>query len=147
MVDMALREELLVQPVEDYFTSYGYMMVREVQFFSKYIDLFGFNGGSSSTVAVELKVRNWRRAIKQAKIYSLCANRVYIAMPYLVAKRAAKEMGSDCIGVLAVHTGEHLSCWRVEELMAASESPQKREDFASWLVDSCKVAGERDNGC
>ncbi len=144
---MALREELLVQPVEDYFISLGYVMAREMQFFSKYIDLFGFNGGASSTVAVELKVRDWRRAIKQAKIYSLCANRVYIAMPYLVAKRAAKEMGSDCIGLLAVHTREHPGRWRVDELIAASESPRKREDFASRLVESCKVAGERDNEC
>lgn len=59
----------------------------------------------SSLVAVELKLRDWRRAVAQAGRYRLFAERSYVAMPVArMTPGLQAEARRNRVGVLAVHT-------------------------------------------
>ena len=67
------------------------------------------------TVAVELKLRKWRRAVEQALVYQLCSDYVFVAVPAATAKRIdLDEFHAYGIGLLSV-TGYRC----VQELPAA----------------------------
>jgi hypothetical protein len=80
--------------------------------------LYGYSAETDCTVAVELKLRNWRRAVEQALVYQLCSDYVFIAVPATTAKRIdLEELRTHGIGLLAV-SGRRC----VEELPAALSS-------------------------
>jgi len=71
---------------------------------------------------VELKLRAWRDALRQATAYQLAADRAYVAMPLgrvqeVWGRRQAFER--EGIGLLAVDSGT-----RVRDAMPASASPR-----------------------
>lgn len=59
------------------------------------------------TTAVELKLRDWKKAIIQAKNYQLGSNYVYIAVPlsrvYNVLRKAEYYLKKEGIGLLIVN--------------------------------------------
>lgn len=75
----------------------------EVQFFEYSIDLYGYAASADVTVAVELKLTRWKRAFEQALVYQLCADYVYLALPWDAAKRVdvplLEKHGLGLIGV------------------------------------------------
>ena len=56
------------------------MVVREVPFLSRCIDLVLITKESTS-VTIEFKINNWRKALEQAKNHKLGADRSYICLP------------------------------------------------------------------
>ncbi|GAG43766.1 unnamed protein product, partial [marine sediment metagenome] len=50
-------------------------------FYEYRIDLFAFSQKLDVTIAVELKLHRWRRALEQSLLYQLCADFVFIALP------------------------------------------------------------------
>jgi hypothetical protein len=54
--------------------------VREVPLFENRIDLVVHNRSLSNIIAVEVKVDKWFRALQQAVLYRICADRVYVAL-------------------------------------------------------------------
>ena len=77
----------------------------EVPFFEYRIDMYGYSRLNDQTVAIELKLKRWSRAIEQALLYQLCSDLVYIAMPSYVTDvvelRTLNEYG---LGLLSVDT-------------------------------------------
>ena len=52
---------------------------------------------------MECKERNWRRGIRQARVYSVVTDRVFIAMPSAhLTQFAVSTIASQGLGVLAV---------------------------------------------
>jgi hypothetical protein len=75
-------EWMLAEPVTRYIARRGFTRVEaELQFYDSRMDLYGFSRKLGLTLAVELKLSKWRRAIKQALRYQLCADLVYVAVP------------------------------------------------------------------
>ena len=75
----------------------------ELPFYEHRIDLYGYSPKTDCTVAVELKLRNWRRAIEQALVYQLCSDYVFIAVPETTAKRVdLEQLRRYGIGLLAI---------------------------------------------
>lgn len=84
--------------------------------------------------AVELKLRDWRRAVGQAARYHLFAHEVYVALPIVAAEKAieaAEELG---IGVLGVE-----NTYFVRELRAAMPN-QPMDDSSRRLAAERSVA-------
>ena len=76
------RESMLVEPVSRYVSRRSFTRLEaELQFYERRIDLYGFSAKLGLTVAIELKLFKWRQALKQALLYQLCADLVYIAVP------------------------------------------------------------------
>jgi len=76
------RESELREPVEKLFSRDAYDVGHEVPFGLKRIDLFFWREEvSSEIIAVELKLRDWRRAVWQAVHNRQVATWSYIALP------------------------------------------------------------------
>ena len=47
---------------------------------SKLVDILCFHTETGDCVAIEVKLRDWRRALRQASVYQLLADRAYVAL-------------------------------------------------------------------
>jgi len=75
-----IKEKILVEKVAEYFKSKGYMVHEEVRIPiapPRYIDLLALNG---KALAIEVKVSDWKTALKQANLYTLIADKSYVAI-------------------------------------------------------------------
>jgi hypothetical protein len=79
-------------------------VVGELKFFDRLIDLYGVAASPKSrSFAVELKLSNWQKALRQAVIYQLCADYAYVAMPEAVARVLDLKLFRDAgVGLLGV---------------------------------------------
>ena len=94
-------EKAMYAPLESYFHSRGFQTFREVPLLTRRIDLLGVN--HSDIAAVELKVKNWQKALQQALSYRLCANKVYVAVSKEFVHRVDTELFRHYgIGILSV---------------------------------------------
>ncbi len=75
-----IRELELQKICTNFFLRKGLLAREEVPFLLKVADIFSFNQESGECIAVEVKIRDWRRALKQALVYQLVADKVYIAL-------------------------------------------------------------------
>jgi len=95
----------LFKPVYDYFKKQGYKVKGEVKIGFCRADLVAFNGGE--VVSAELKLRNWKQAIIQAKNYQFGSDYVYIAVPlfksYNILRKAEHIFKKEGIGLLVVN--------------------------------------------
>lgn len=113
----------LTKPVADFFSNQGYIVKREIKIGFHKADIVAFK--KENVVAVELKLRDWKKAIIQAKNYQLGADYVYIAVPlmksYNVLRKAKHKLETDGIGLLVVN--EKTS--KVGKLIDAGKSERK----------------------
>ena len=113
----------LVKPVIDYFKDKGYIVKSEIRIGFNRADLVCFK--AKRVVAVELKLRNWKKAIIQAKNYQLGADYVYLAFPlmksYNVIKKAENTLIKEGIGLIVVNE----KSTEVKEVIKAKISKKK----------------------
>ncbi len=113
----------LIKPVVDYFKNQGYKVSQEVRIGFFRADIVAFKEGS--VVAVELKLKNWKRAIIQAKNYQLGADFVYLAIPlmksYSILRKAQIKLEKEGIGLLIIN---EKTC-RVNKIIDAKKSKRK----------------------
>lgn len=79
-------EKDLVLPLTQYFCKKGYKIALEVPIYRNRIDMVAYN--KFSIIAVELKINNWKRALKQATYYQFGSDFTYVAMPLYESYRA-----------------------------------------------------------
>lgn len=124
----------LQEAVAEYLEKQGFIVMPEVQFFTKRIDLFAVDRTSLATIAIEAKIRDWKRAITQARAYLLCADHVYIALPSDLAYNVATRGFNSPIGLLAVDTSEGSThAWNVSIVIPASMSMLKKDEYLDRL--------------
>ncbi len=117
---MPLRERDLAGPVAGHFAALGYRVFAEVGIARRWADLVAI--GPEDVVAVELKLRAWREALRQATAYQLGVDRAYVAMPLeRVQEIWGRRYGfeREGIGLLAVDARRG-----VREAMPARRSPR-----------------------
>ncbi len=96
-------EAELVAPVTAWLREGGYRVTAEVPILGRRADLVGAR--EDALVAVELKMRDWRGALRQAMAYQLAADRTWVAMPLSAASaayRARWQFEAEGVGLLAV---------------------------------------------
>ena len=96
-------EAQLAPPVAAWLQADGYRVRTEVPIVGRWADLVGAR--ADELVAVELKLRDWREALRQATAYQVGANRAWVAMPLAAASRAYRErwrFEAQGVGLLAV---------------------------------------------
>jgi hypothetical protein len=74
-------EEKLVHRVAWQLRRSGYIVTAEVPVGMRSVDLFCVERETGTTLAVEAKLKDWRRAIRQAEAYKFAADFVYLALP------------------------------------------------------------------
>ncbi len=102
-----IPEAALYPVIANRFAAEGFSCWREASFLGSWIDLYCRDEDGNS-VAVEAKVRDWKRALRQAQLVRNSAHRIYVAVwaPYVhraltePARAAFEEAG---IGLLSVN--------------------------------------------
>jgi hypothetical protein len=98
-----MKETTVVLRVGRMFKEKGLLVKREVPLGTKRIDLVALDPHSKQVTAVEAKVDDWRAGLRQAVIYRICANRVYIAVDKRFVQRLdLGTIGSYGIGAIVV---------------------------------------------
>ena len=123
------RETLMLPAVRDYFASRYQHYTFELPFYEHRIDLYAYSTDLDCTVAVELKLRRWRRALEQALLYQLCSDYVFIAVPATIVDRIdRRELRRHGVGLLSVSGS---TC--IEELPAALSGVLNRNYRAAYV--------------
>jgi len=134
---MRLREDMLSKPVRDYLTTIGYTeLYEEVPVFHCVMDVYGSNPTAGKTAAVEIKVSDWRRGVRQARVYQLCADVVYLAIHEKYAHRVCLDLlRKTGLGLLIVCVGQDArGSQHVRERLPASVSSIKRDYYVESLL-------------
>jgi hypothetical protein len=102
-----IPEAALYRPVAQWLTRLGFVCWRDVSYLGCWIDLFA-ERSDGETIAVELKVTNWKRGLRQAQIVRPAVNRTYLGVwaPYVhrAQSRAATEtMEKTGVGLLSIN--------------------------------------------
>ena len=97
-------EEDLYPPMIQYFKKMNYSIELEIPIHRNRIDLIAYN--QDKLIAVELKLLNWKRALRQATYYQLGADFVFLAVPlfrvYSILRKAEHYLKKDGIGLLVI---------------------------------------------
>ncbi len=116
------REAALLNPVSSFAQDNTFSIQQvEMQFYNHRIDLYGFSPEKNLTVAIELKLKNWRRAYEQALLYQLCSDLVFIALPertiHSVDKDLLAEHGLGLLSVQDKHTCNQILAPKVSNVV------------------------------
>jgi hypothetical protein len=115
----------------NYFDHRDYLIEIEVPIYKNRIDMVAMN--SNETIAVELKLKNWHRALRQATYYQLGADYTYIAMPFYQATELYKRkyhLEKDGIGLFAILVDKN----EVRELV----KPERSQRKINYIEDGIK---------
>lgn len=69
-----ITEQELFLPIKRLFPVKRYLVKQEVPFNGKTIDVLLMDKKTHRLIAIELKVRRWKKALRQAAVYQLCAS-------------------------------------------------------------------------
>ena len=117
-------EEDLYPPMIEYFQNKNYSIELEIPLYRNRVDMVAYN--HEHLIAVELKLRNWKRALRQATYYQLGADLSYIAMPLHQAiepYKRGKLLEREGVGLLAVVLNKS----EVREVIKPKQSKRKVE--------------------
>ncbi len=129
-------EQNLVDRIEVMFRRGGYEVQREVQLLTRYIDLVARAPESGTVLAVEAKVRNWREGLRQAIVYRLAADQVFLAVSTRFVHRVNHDLLSSFgIGLIAVDG-------QAEIVMPAEGSEVIHKSLQDELISEITSRGE-----
>ena len=101
-----IDETAIVAKCARHFAGRGYAVRAEVPIGRKVADLYCVHRQTGECVAIEAKLKDWQRALAQALVYQLGADRVFIAMPAKITERVPlTDLASHGIGLLSVSAG------------------------------------------
>lgn len=98
-----IKEEEFFLPIRRLFPLRRYLIKREIPFNGKTIDVLLMDRKSHRLIAIELKVHKWKKALRQAAVYQLCASQVYIALWHKHINETNKELIANYgLGIIEV---------------------------------------------
>jgi hypothetical protein len=131
MIDLT-KESSLLDPIAEYIKRKGFVFqTQELPFYKRSVDIYGFSKISNKTIAIELKLHKWKKAIEQALLYQLCADEAYIAMPKKFVGRVNLDILTKYgVGLISVsETG------RCRKMVDARQSPVLRVMYKNNHID------------
>lgn len=129
-----IPEGALYRPVARWLTEQGYVCWRDVSYLGCWIDLFAERSGGE-TIAVELKVTDWKRGLRQAQIVRPAVNKTYLGVwaPYVHRAQslvAAETMEKTGVGLLSING----NC----ELVRPAK--QGQAPYRRWIVPPARAS-------
>lgn len=126
------RETELVEPVAAWLEASGFDVRVEVPILGRRADILGSR--ADGVTAVELKMHDWRGALRQALAYQLAADRAWVAMPLAAASRAYRnrwKFQAEKVGLLAIDDSGY-----VRAPIPAGDSPRLLPFLQTKILDS-----------
>lgn len=133
-----MSEELLNLSVYNYLSGLNQIVLSEVPFMSRKIDIVLYQ--KDTIVTYELKLRNWKKAIEQMLDHSIASHYCYLCMP---AKGKSKELIERICDNLNQY-GFGLMLWdesvgEPKEILSARESEYRNKVATSYLIGNIKT--------
>lgn len=101
-----ISERSLAAAIAKWLKRRGFLVLEEVRLQPHSIDLVALNPRDLSLMAFEVKVRNWKKALRQSMLNRAFADFSYVAMPSRFARLILQQPRSeDDIGVLSLSVG------------------------------------------
>lgn len=98
-----IKENDMNEVVIRHFSKNGYVSFEEMRVGLKQIDLYFIHKHYPKTIAVELKIRNWRQAMRQAYQNTFYAQKSYVGLWHEFCKDTiASKISKYGIGVLNI---------------------------------------------
>src|SRR3990172_8838033 len=97
-----ISEKRIEGMVIRFFENLGFMCVSQVRILERCVDVVG--GKDGEIVSIELKVRDWKRAVKQALICRLWSHYVYIGFWHRFLPKDLSIFSELGIGLLTVNS-------------------------------------------
>jgi len=98
-----MKEEEMNDVVIDYFENRGFVTFEEVHIHQKRIDLYFIHKNYPKTIAVELKIRKWKQALRQAYQNLFFAQKSYVGLWHkFLNKKVVSEISSYGLGILNI---------------------------------------------
>ena len=120
---MKLRETHVINQLMRNCYDKGLHYRTEVPLYRSKIDMVTVNPDNNQVVAIEAKISNWYRALQQATSYSMCADKVYLALWHKFVHRVDVDMLDRYgIGLLSVNGS-------VDEVKKAKKSKYINNDL------------------
>lgn len=100
-------EKVLLSKVYNLLKRRGYAVTKEVPFLSRSIDLV-YKDKNNEIVAIEIKIKKWDRALKQARYCLLGTSRVYVYLSNVIVTEKIKESFKKIgLGLAVINTGSN----------------------------------------
>jgi hypothetical protein len=100
-----LKEEEMKGIVKEYFADLGFVGFEEIRIHQKRIDLYFVHRSYPKTIAVELKIRKWKQALRQAYQNSFYAQKSYVGLWHeFLTDEAVTEIESYGLGILEIRS-------------------------------------------
>lgn len=131
-----MKETSVSESLEASLRARGFHVAREVPFWLKRIDVYAWGNGKDS-MAIEVKLEKWQRALEQARVYQLCSLFAYVAMPAEYIHRVEHQRFEEAgVGLLCLD-GD----W--DEVIPARASTVFRETFRRMIERSLPRRSEK----
>lgn len=136
-------ESEMTLPTLMLFPESSYHHFEQVTLGRKAIDLVCIKRKTNSTIAIELKVANWRHALWQASVNLQVVNESFIAIWHIYAHRA--ENSADLlrqygVGLISVNECSAEIVMRSQDPVRRIAKSKKREWYEHLLrVDECSI--------
>ena len=127
----------LLKPVQAHLAPGYAEQETEAGFYEYRIDLYGHCPETGRTIAVELKLHKWRRAVEQALLYQLCADQAIIAVPERTVRlMKIEELVAHGLGLLAVRAD---GC---TEIVRPRQSTVVRPAYRAAMITGLREAAQ-----
>ncbi len=131
MIDIT-KESSLLEPIANYIRRKGFrLQASELPFYERSVDVYGFSKTKNKTIAIELKLHKWKKAIEQAILYQLCADEAYIAMP----KKFVGRVNLDLLTKYGVGLISVSEAGRCRKMVEAKQSSVLRIGYKNNHID------------
>jgi hypothetical protein len=140
-----IREDMFLKPLRILFDKITYKMHIDVKVNDRRIDVVFVRKKRLEINAVEMKVKNWRRALEQAAVYQLFTSHVYVALWH---KHWNKELLNYFkkygIGVILIKPVNKLS-YKAYKILNPKRKISVNTHYAKFLRDSigCNLNGHK----
>ena len=140
---MKITEAQLAEPTRELFSREGYVPFDEIRIpvGQKRVDLIMVHRNYPKMVAVELKVNDWKTAVRQALFDTHCAHLSYVALWHencpKVDKRWLEKTGVGLISVTAEHADIEVKARRrigglTQSMKEVLETLRSEDDTFLW---------------
>jgi hypothetical protein len=140
-----MLESVMANDCYEYFSKNlpNTVIVREVPFLSRCIDLVLVAKGTE-TVTIEFKIKNWRRAIEQARDHLLGSDAAYVCLPQRVVSDTLTCALNDAGIGLMLYSSEAEE--KVSKCISAPENHRKVAVFHEKLLQTVDAVYSEETG-
>jgi hypothetical protein len=126
-------EAEMVSLIKTFFEKKGFKVTTEVPMLSKRIDIVCLKAETQDVIAIEAKLKNWKRGIRQASTYRIGSDFTYLAIHRSVSHRVDERLLEETnIGLIVVDKN------KIEILFEASKHMITHQKIREDIISYCR---------